>query len=324
MNQPKIESDFLWSAEGEPEPDVARLEGLLSAYRLQAPAPPPPALRTPPPQRTTTDWRRGRILAAAAALVLACLAAFLGHRRERGWTVEALAGAPRIGGAELSGAGSLVPGQWLRTDAASSALLKVAGLGEVRIDPGTMLRIAASSGPQRRLDLRQGAIEARITAPPRLFIVDAPGARAVDMGCEYRLEMDPDGAGTLKVFLGWVYLEHNGLESRVPMNGGTCLIRPGRGPGTPFFDDAPAVFQSALASFDDGHGAALADVLHGARPRDALSLWHLLARTSGSDRAAVFDRLTALKGTPGDVKRDDILALNSAALDRLWDDLRPF
>lgn len=323
MSDWRIDPDYLWSREGA-DPEVARLEALLAGHRLAAPVPPLPA--APMVRGQTVDVRVGwpRVAAAAAAVALAGLAALLGHRRGAAWEVEALVGSPQIGGAMLTGTGSLAPGEWLRTDGKSSALLKVADLGEVRIEPRTTLRIGPAPGSQRRLDLREGAIEARISAPPRLFIVDTPGARAVDMGCEYRLEMAADGSGTLRVFLGWVYLEHGGVESRVPMDGGECLIRPGTGPGTPFFDDAPAVFRAALASFDGGRASALRETLAAARTRDALSLWHLLSRTAGADRGAVYDRLAALKGVPVGLRREDILALDRRALDAWWDAMRPF
>jgi hypothetical protein len=319
-------ADYLWDPAAAPDPEIQRLETLLSVYRHRRPAPELPA---PQPISITpvVRARPGRaLLAAAAMILLAAAAAIIAHRPAPAWDVTALAGSPQIGSLAVIGAGSLPAGQWLRTDASSSARLDVPGLGQVEVKPRSLVRIAPGAGLQRRLQLREGSLYARISAPPRLFIVDTPSAQAVDMGCEYRLEVDSEGAGTLWVLLGWVYLQDGGVESRVPMAGGMCRIDPRRGPGTPYYEDASPAFVDALARFDFGDGgrAALQTVLAQARPHDSLSLWHLLSRTQGRDRAAVLDRLAALKDIPTTLPRERILAIDPAVIDRLWEELRPF
>lgn len=326
---PPDHPDYLWDRSGPVDPEIQRLERLLAGFRHTRPAPTADTLALPAPTAIhfrPTPTRPGRTrLAAAAIVLLTGLAALLAHRPDPGLPVRAIAGSPRIGHHALTDAGRLRPGRWLQTDDRSAALLQIGDLGEVRVEPGTRVRIRPGAGRQRRLDLQQGALYARITAPPRLFIVETPTARAVDMGCEYRLEVAPDGAGLLRVTLGWVYLEDGGRESRVPMDGGLCRLLPGRGPGTPFFEDAPAALKEALTRFDDhASSGALAEILAAARPRDALTLWHLLRRTTGADRAAVYDRLAALKPPPRDLAREAVLALAPAALERWWNHLRPF
>jgi hypothetical protein len=56
------------------------------------------------------------------------------------------------------------------------------------------------------LSLERGALHARIAAPPRLFIVDTPSAMAVDLGCEYKLDVDAAGNSRLHVTSGFVAL----------------------------------------------------------------------------------------------------------------------
>ena len=98
--------------------------------------------------------------------------------------------------------------------------------------------------------------------------------------------------------------------------GAACLTQPGTGPGTPFFEDATEQFLAALSKFDfSGGGAdALHIVLNEARPRDTLTLWHLLARTEGDERARVYERLVALAPPPAAVTREGILLLDPAML----------
>ncbi len=154
-------------------------------------------------------------------------------------------------------------------------------------------------------------MHATIWAPPGNFVVDTPSAVAVDMGCRYTLEVDERGAGLLRVEAGWVGFEHRGLQSLVPA-GAMCATRTGIGPGTPSFETASPAFSEALETIDfgpagDARRAALDRVLAEARARDALSLWHLLTRVEGEDRARVFDRLQALVPAPAGVTRDGIL-----------------
>ena len=43
------------------------------------------------------------------------------------------------------------------------------------------------------LRLAHGRLSARVTAPPRLFVVDTPAATAIDLGCAYDLAVLTDG-----------------------------------------------------------------------------------------------------------------------------------
>jgi hypothetical protein len=136
------------------------------------------------------------------------------------------------------------------------------------------------------------------------------------------LEVGDDGQGLLHVTMGWVAFEWQGRESFVPA-GAMCITRPGAGPGTPYFDDASTDFQAALARFDlaGTDTTALGAVLAGARERDALTLWHLLARTAGEQRGKVFDRLAELLPPPPQVTREGVLGGDHAMLDAWWDKL---
>ena len=58
-----------------------------------------------------------------------------------------------------------------------------------------------------------------------------------------------------------------------------------------------------------------------ARREDALTLWHLLTRTSGEERGRVYDRLATLVPPPTGVTREGILAGNRQMLDLWWEAL---
>jgi hypothetical protein len=210
-------------------------------------------------------------------------------------------------------------GQWLETDAASRARVEVGRIGEVSVEPNSRLRLTGVAETDHRLELAHGTVSAFIVAPPRLFFVDTPSATAVDLGCAYTLTVDRAGNGELHVSAGYVALENGGRESIIPL-GAMCLTRRGHGPGTPFVEDAPEALVSALERFDFEAGAAttvLRDILRQTRAEDGVTLWHLLARTNGADRAAVYDELARHVPPPAAVTRAGILG-GSPAMLRAW------
>jgi len=242
------------------------------------------------------------------------------------WEVTRLNGKPEIGAQKIDEKGRLPLGEWLVTDDSSRAQISVGQIGEVKIEPNSRVQLLATVADNHRLSLQQGKMEAFIWAPPRQFFVETPSALAVDLGCSYTLEINDDGAGLLHVTMGWVAFELNGRESFVPADA-MCVTRPGFGPGTPYFSDASPVLQSALAKFDTAGAdqtvisSALDAVLAEARKRDALTLWHLLARTEGGNRGRVYDRLAKLVPPPSKVSRSGVLAGKRAMLDAWWDKL---
>jgi hypothetical protein len=87
-----------------------------------------------------------------------------------------------------------------------------------------------------------------------------------------------------------------------------------------------SVLQTALDDFDYGADATakardLQLVLSSAAPRDAMTLWHLIARVSPADRAAVIDALDARVSMPASITREAVMRLDKAALDQWWDAL---
>jgi hypothetical protein len=270
-------------------------------------------------------WQPAFAGVAAGLLFAVAFGAWFIYSRESRpfWEVVRLNGSPRIGSWHMNETGRLAVGQWLETDGSSRAKLEVGSIGHVEIDPNTRVRLIETKPTEHRLELARGKMSARIWAPPRLFFVDTPSAVAADLGCAYTLEVDDDGASLLHVTSGWVALQLKDRESMVP-EGAACATRPGIGPGTPYFEDATTTFRSSLAELDfkpdDGNGSkarALQSVLHEARFRDTLTLWHLLYRVDGKQRELVFDRMSALSPPPRDVTREGVLRLDDKML-HLW------
>jgi hypothetical protein len=263
-------------------------------------------------------WRPALAFGLALLFVLGAGGAswfYLLRSPRTGWEVARLQGAPSIDADRMGSTGRLAIGEWLETDADSRAQIKVADIGQVEIDPGTRIRLVETRQTEHRLELARGRMHATIYAPPRLFFVDTPSAVAADLGCAYTLEVDDAGQSILHVTAGWVAFETKDRESVVPA-GAACRTRPGVGPGTPFFEDASALFLDSLARFDFAGGGmeALKAVIDEARPRDTLTLWHLLARVEGDERARVYERLAALAPPPHGVTREGIMRLDPTML----------
>lgn len=299
------------------------------------------AAQLPPPAPTSasasnwrlafTGWRdwfgpRLALVATAALLVCALSSFWIYNYWNPAWTVETLAGAPRIGTQTVSHAGRWRVGEWLQTDAEAKARVTVGAIGQIELEPNSTAQLLAARTTEHRLALQRGKLTAIISAPPRQFFVNTPSATAIDLGCAYTLEVDERGQGTLRVLAGWVAYEERGVESFVPEEA-MCITRPVLGPGTPFFEDASSTLQAALARFDETPGdesvrqAALTEILQAARPRDGLTLWHLLARTQPAERDRVFDRLAALVPPPPEVTRAGIQRGERAQLDAWWEKL---
>lgn len=333
MNPPP-DGPYLWDPAGEPDQRVAALE---RALRTERAAPDPDALIAALPGRDPAARRtRSRTLAlprspfvrvalaAAAALALA-LVGWVAVRPalSPSWEIAALDGDVLIGSSSVSGTRGWREGRWVETPEGSRARLTGSGVGRVTVEGGSRLRLLRAASDEHRLELARGSISAFIYAPPRLFFVETPAATAVDMGCAYDLDIDERGDGRLRVTAGWVELQATPAASRVPA-GASCRIFASAGPGIPVFDDAPPPLHAAAGALerDAADAEALAALLAAARPRDSLTLWHLVPRTEGDARAAVVAQLAEIAPPADAADIGAAAALDGDSLERWWRDLR--
>jgi len=239
--------------------------------------------------------------------------------------VTQLAGAPTLGARPVTGRIEWPVGRWLETGADARAAIDVGTIGRLEVEPRSRLALVHARPNDYRLRLARGTMQALIWAPPGQFALDTPSATAVDLGCAYTMTVDDDGTGLVRVSVGWVGFEWHGRESFIPA-GAACVTRPLLGPGTPFYEDTSTGFQLALATLDEGAAPsvrveALDRVLAEARPRDVVTLWHLLTRVERGERDRVFDRLAAFVPPPDGVTHEAVGAGRRAALDAWWDRL---
>ena len=305
-----MNDDYLWDRSGPPDPEIERLERTLAPLRYRHRADlfasqRPPALRW---------WG----MAAAAAVVAAAVGLSLRtpETAATGWQVDSVHGTASVGSRQAAVAMSLRAGQTVRTARDTEIGFRAEEFGTMLIGPDSELHASSD----RRLELERGLLHAYIWAPPRQFVVDTPSARAVDLGCQYTIQVDASGNGLLRVSLGWVAFQNAGQEAFIPQ-GAACVTRKQKGPGIPFYEDAGEPLRRSLAAFEQGDVSALGGILTAARPSDGITLWHLLTRVPESDRGRVFDRFSELVKLPKEVRRDAVVRRDAHAIDLCWDAL---
>jgi len=242
-------------------------------------------------------WGIQRLRIAALLTVLAMSAGTLAVMRHN-------AGIWELSSASLSERRFSVGDRFV--SGSDSAHLTVGRIGEVEVAAGPDVRLIQASWSEHRLALSRGTIRARINAPPRLFIVETPSGTAVDLGCAYTLVVDSAGNTRLVVTAGWVEFSDRGRTSLIPA-GFSAQANRGTGIGTPVADDASAALVAAVRALDGyamANDSALGVILATARPRDAVTLWHVLSGWRGSpeQRRRVYDRLSAIVPPPTDAE----------------------
>jgi ferric-dicitrate binding protein FerR (iron transport regulator) len=308
MNEP-----YLWDRSGPPDADIQKLEETLSALRHRR--------EFKSPVRPRATWWPSAIAAALLIGAAAWLVSSQPAARQSAWQVAKFEGSVSLNGRAASASAPLFTGQTLRTGPASSVTLAAGDFGELNIAPDSELRVLQSAADSQRLRLDRGVLHAFIWAPPKQFVVDTPAARAIDIGCEYTLSVDRDGNGAIRVQMGWVAFQHGNRESFIPA-GATCTTNVRRGPGVPVFEDASEAFRYSVDAYNrTSDSSELDQMLVLARPRDGLTLWHLLSRVPAAERGKVFDRFVQLIPLPSQVTREGIIALHPAMMDLCWNAL---
>jgi hypothetical protein len=233
-----MSDEYLWDRTGEPDPEIERLEKALSPLRYER--------RRPAAPQKPVPYRRWAVAAAAVlAIGVWQVARFIQKPAERtSWQAVRMAGSPRVNGRAVGDPADVYTGQRIETDATSRVKMQSDFIGQVDLEPNSEMVVKESRETRQLLSLRHGVLHALIWAPPSQFAVDTPSVRAVDLGCAYTLETQTDGNGLITVQRGWVAFDHAHSESFIPA-GAACRVS-GRGPGIPWFEDAPVELRDGL------------------------------------------------------------------------------
>lgn len=306
-----MSDEYLWDRSGTPDPEIARLESLLGRYAAKQPwgAGAPPAVPPAPRRRYTA------VAAIAASLIIAiALGVFAMRFRWRAgeaWPIVSITGTPTINGRAITSDARFGVGDELRTDAHSRATIGIARVGELSVAPNSTVTLVQTRGGRHRVRLDRGHVSARVWAPPFTFAVRTPAGLASDVGCAFDLRYD-GGSGEVRVTSGWVDFDGEDRSSLIPA-GAVAELR-GENPGSPYYVDAPPAFRAALRAYDHRNGP-VEDVIAAARPRDAMTLIHLLERAPRAERGPLFDALSRVHPPPAGVTREGVLDRDFEMLD---------
>lgn len=288
--------DPLWDPALPGDEALQRLTSLLGAYRYALPSDHAWSVRPP---RTRRGRRRRMMLTGAVALAacVAGLAVWMPWRLQwqdgRQWVIDTTA-------ASLPAA--LDVGDTLTTDASQEAMVKVARIGHMEVTPGTRVKLLDTRAGHHRLELLSGRVRARIWAPPGYFAIAAGASETVDLGCEFEMDRDLHGNGTIHVTSGWIMHRLKGQETLVPA-GSSLAFNAERG-GIPLATTAPIGFRNAVEQLDSAmtQGMRPSDfeqqVADQATPSDRFALLSLLTRYPVLASGPVYPKLAALLGEP--------------------------
>ena len=310
--------DYLWDRSGPADPDVKRLEELLSPLAHDRPL---DELRMKRPRRRA-PWIAGAAVAIAAAAVLVL---WLRTRAPEGgcggyaFTKEGSAGCLPVGGTLDTGT--------------ASAEIAIATIGTANLAPGTRIRLDVSEHDKRQqLHLERGKMHARVIAPPRIFAITTPSTGVTDLGCEYTVEIDAKGKGWIEVQSGRVELETSAPVLIVAPACTTARMREAKQPSVPVFTAATPALRAAVIDFEDGKPGALSRVLDVASKDDAITLANLAVLVANdsstqvacgppcTDRELVLQRLAVLSPPPAGISVKDAVA-DAAVLERWREDI---
>ena len=314
--------DYLWDGRGEPDELTRELECELSRERWV----PRELPELAPPRRAEPARTRRLVLVAAAVAASVALIAILGRGPESPYRLELVSGSPIVTGVAETGT-RLELGSAIECRDGDRAIVHVGDIGRVELAPGSRLslkragELPATEDAGYLVDLERGTLTASIFAAPRLFQLGTPAGLAVDLGCIYEARVAEDGATDLEVVHGHVSFETPTRRVLVP-SGSSVRAYPGRGPGTPVWNDAPDALREAARTLDElgsDADALVERIFVHMREADTLTLWHLLDAPgiSQAGRERVTTRLEELVPRPGGVTREGVLA-GDERMRELW------
>lgn len=291
--------DPLWDPDLQGDEVLQRLTSALGTYRY---APRQGNAWSARPAAVPHRRRRRWVLAGAAALC-ACVMGLvvwmpwrLQWQDNRHWSIATHT---------VFSPAALDVGSTLTTEAGQAATVKVARIGRMEVLPRTRIRLLDTRTGHHRLELVSGRVRARIWAPPGYFAITAGASETIDLGCEFEMERDRQGNGSIHVTSGWIMHRVKGQETLVPA-GSTMTFTAERG-GVPFATTASAEFRATVQQLDRAmsQDMRLPDieqlVANQAMASDSFALLSLLTRYPELASGPIYPKLAALLKQPVDV-----------------------
>jgi hypothetical protein len=317
MDFHKPDPDYLWDPAAPANPEVARIERIFAPLRF-SPAAVPLSLEPRTAPGATRRWLRRTVIGTAAALLLVTIAAV--YR----WTwPDGMAWTMTLVSNETKRQTQLAVGQPLELGPTDMARIQVARIGLMEASGGTEITLRSTTSNRHSLELTEGSVRVRLWAPPRALLIRTPAGDIADLGCRFRLQVDPDGRALVSVDSGWVQLENPYGESLVPA-GASSEMGPRTPPLTPVFADASESFRRGARALEPAIASGAVsprslDFVREARPRDVITLLMLARNAVPEIRRALLARAADLAPPPSGVNIETLLGGDMEPLWR-WND----
>ena len=308
-----MSDDYLFDRSGKPDPEVERLEKLLAPLAHDAPL---DELRVRRKRRPPWVVLGVAFAAAAAVIIYLVLPRDRACQSGEGFAFVGLGGEVSCGGDKVA-RGVLPVGGALETHA-HEASLTIADIGNAKLGKQTRVRLDRTDPTRHQIALDRGHLHAKVVAPPRLFAVTTKTTNVVDLGCEYVIDIDEHGSGSICVFSGLVELTTKTGAVRsdpadrrdgvvVAPEGSCAAILAGQRPGLPLRQKAKPELVAAVKAYDRGEPGALDKLLEIADKPDLITL---IAVAAIDPRGrAVLERLMELSPPPdAEISVDSALA----------------
>lgn len=227
------------------------------------------------------------------------------------WQVTKVKGNPTVNnGNAMAFTDSIKAGDWIETNDSSRAVITIAGLGEITVEPKSKLTILKSEQGEHRVLLEYGTINTNFSEKSDKFSIETKNSIARDnnvTGTAYTFSIDNKGDGMILVKDGSVTLESRGKEAVVPA-GKICLVQAIAGPGTPFSVTASNEFRKALYAYDfEPHTTnAIYNVINTANETDMVSLINLIPRVNDEVKEQIYSKVSGYVAPPSYIVMDSL------------------
>ncbi len=232
------------------------------------------------------------------------------------WEIKALSGIPFVNNKRVLTTSDFDEGSVLNTKTASQTEIVIPHAGIITVYQNTVIKRLPLINS---VELFRGKIHASISLAAENLSVKIPGARIAEFGKGSIFEVTTDaGYSLVKCISSTLKITGTGKEVFLPSDY-FCPVWEARGPGIPYFVNAPHPLINAMESFVLGSGnqAELTIVEETAAEYDVVSLWHLLQAVPVEFRINIFNLIDKFVPPPTGSSQEGLLGLNRGML-MLW------
>ncbi len=265
---------------------------------------------------TRMTFTKGTIYTLVFFVIIVAVFAYLIFLKPQQWEVINLSGNPSIKGDRknivIEKSSTLEVRNILITNNVSKALIKIPGIGEIYLKPGTSV---TRTGGKKELSIGKGTID----------IIKKAGSNPLPIQVFSAIVEDyKAGAYSIVKENSEARVYSTGADLIITLKGKKvyilphymCEINSDSGPGIPYSLSSSVDYINAIHNFSEANNERLNIILLLSEKKDALTLFNILLRVNKESREIVINKLNNVVGIPDDVKYNEIANLNEDALQK--------